>query len=281
MFSLCSVYVQCKSFAKLTFYPWTPSKATCRCEPGWKVNADCSVGASALTLGAAGASATLAAAGATDALWYFDVTDANEMTITFKLGAGLCTGCRPQIYVQKSGFNAAGDAPSATTGAFTDYGAWKAGSETHTIRLNGGELSNGRYYVAVSAGARAKSDMKYTLSAVETVKASTASKEICGAVSAMADQVSNASLSLTCPTTNGVDGKIVSIGMSDWSSGPFVPAWGGSAWGGSCTTKGKKKAKYKFCRGVCEGMTGTQVRRRYSLYNIQCSEKCTLRNAMK
>ena len=235
------------------------NKATCRCEPGWKVNADCSVGASALTLGTAGASATLAAAGATDALWYFDVTDANEMTITFKLGAGTCTGCRPQIYVQKSGFNAAGDAPSAATGAFTDYGAWKAGIETHTIRLNGGELANGRYYVAVSAGPGAKSDMKYTLSAVETVKASTASKEICGTVQAMADKVSSASLSLTCPTSaDGVEGKIVSIGMSDWSSGPFVQAWGGSAWGGSCTAQGKKKAKYKFCRGVCGGTTGTQ-----------------------
>ena len=149
-------------------------------------------------------------------------------------------------------FNAAGQAPGPTTGAFTDFAAWGANASSHSIRVSGGDLTMGRWFVAVRADAHWSEsagppppDLRFTLRATESLQASKASKEVCAERHASAGEMADTGVTLSCGGDAG--NVITAITLSDWSSGPVMRGVGVLA----STCNDSSNAKLPICHGPC------------------------------
>jgi hypothetical protein len=128
----------------------------CVCDLG-NYGADCSKSAIALASnGAESAEQSIPAGGIT----YFslDVTDAID--VTFTATNSQSGGSHPKVFVQRARM------PNAGTGAFTSDTAWKTNSLIHSIRIANGELSAGKYFVAVENAQSATTAAKMKVKAV-------------------------------------------------------------------------------------------------------------------
>ena len=142
------------------------------------------------------------------------------------------------------------DALLGGPGAFTDFAAWSNQTSLHSVRVAGGDLSMGRWYVAVRTDAHWNNantpDLLFSLTARESLKASQAVRHVCAETHANKSYMgAGSSLTLSCGGAS--TDVITALTLSDWSSGPVFQGVGVLA----STCKDSSNAKLPICHGPC------------------------------